>query len=184
MEGISSEASSIAGHLKLSNLIYVYDDNKISIDGSTDLTFSEDVAKRYESYGWYVQKVDGHNHEQIRGAMKNAVAEKERPSLIVARTQIAYGSPNKQGKASSHGAPLGADEIAKTKANIQWTGGEAFHVPASVTEHFRTKWLRFQRNKKNGRKLSLRGAKQIQNFPKSGTKCGPRKFPPICTINS
>jgi transketolase len=139
MEGISSEASSIAGHLKLSNLIYIYDDNKISIDGCTDLTFTEDVAKRYEAYGWYVQKIDGHNHEQIRGAMKNAIAEKERPSLIVATTNIACGSPNKQGKASSHGAPLGADEIAKTKTNIQWGNTEAFHVPADVTEHFRTK---------------------------------------------
>jgi len=139
MEGVSGEAGSLAGHLKLSNLIYIYDDNKISIDGSTDLAFSEDVAKRYESYGWFVQKVDGHNHEQIRFALKNAIAEKERPSLIVARTNIACGSPNKQGKASSHGAPLGADEITKTKTNIHWENHQPFHIPASVTEHFRTK---------------------------------------------
>lgn len=139
MEGISSEASSLAGHLKLSNLIYVYDDNKISIDGSTDLTFSEDVAKRYEAYGWFVQKIDGHNHDEIRAAMKKAVAESARPSLIVAKTQIAKGSPNKQGKSSSHGAPLGADEIAKTKAGMNWTESQSFFVPPAVTEHFRTK---------------------------------------------
>lgn len=152
MEGISGEAGSIAGHLKLSNLIYMYDDNKISIDGCTDLAFTENVSKRYEAYGWFVQKVDGHDHAQIRDALTKAQNENERPSLIVAVTNIACGSPNKQGKSSSHGAPLGADEITKTKQNINWSSTEPFYVPSEVTERFRTKMSRVSSKQKEWEK--------------------------------
>jgi transketolase len=177
MEGISSEASSIAGHLKLSNLIYIYDDNKISIDGCTDLTFSEDVSKRYESYGWFVQKINGHNHEEIRSAMKKAIAESTRPSLIVATTQIACGSPNKAGKSSSHGAPLGADEITKTKANIQWNGTEHFHVPSSVTEHFRTKMAHVGTKQKEWEKTFTAWSKANPELSKTWNQMWNKEIP-------
>lgn len=177
MEGISGEAGSLAGHLKLSNLIYVYDDNKISIDGSTDLAFSEDVAKRYEAYGWYVQKVDGHNHEQIRGALKNAVDEKERPSLIVASTRIACGSPNKQGKASSHGAPLGADEITKTKNNINWVSTQSFDVPPAVIEHFRTKMARVATHQKEWEKTFTAWSKANPELAKTWRQMWNKEIP-------
>ncbi|HEX7604109.1 MAG TPA: transketolase family protein, partial [Polyangiaceae bacterium] len=111
MEGVSGEASSLAGHLGLDNLVFFYDDNKITIDGSTDLAFSEDVGKRYEAYGWFVQHIDGHDPEQIRAALDLAVAERARPSLIVARTHIGYGSPNKHDSSKAHGEPLGAAEV-------------------------------------------------------------------------
>ncbi|MCC7459680.1 MAG: transketolase [Proteobacteria bacterium] len=177
MEGISSEASSIAGHLQLSNLIYVYDDNKISIDGSTDLAFTENVAERYKAYGWFVQTIDGHDHAQIRDAMKKAIAESARPSLIVAKTQIAKGSPNKAGKASSHGAPLGADEITKTKSNIQWNESEAFHVPASVTEHFRTKMAQVSTKQKEWEKTFATWSKANPELSKEWEKMWSTEVP-------
>jgi len=150
MEGISGEASSLAGHLGLDNLVFFYDDNGITIDGKTDLAFTEDVGKRYESYGWYVQRVDGHDHLQLRAALDRAVAEPARPSLIIAKTHIGKGSPNKQDKSSAHGEPLGAKELAATKQAIGWNH-EAFYVPTEVRELFatvaaagavrRTEWL-------------------------------------------
>ena len=148
MEGISSESSSLAGHLQLSNLIYIYDDNQISIDGSTTLAFTENVGKRYEAYGWFVQTVDGHNHQEIRKALSAAIAETTKPSLIITKTKIAHGSPNKQGKSSSHGAPLGSDEITKTKQNIQWSADDSFHVPTEVVEHFKIKLSRVEEKRK------------------------------------
>ena len=105
---MSGEASSLAGHLGLDNLIFFYDDNKITIDGDTDLAFSEDVGKRYEAYGWFVQRIDGHDHGQIRAALDAAVANVGKPSLIVARTHIGIGSP-KQDSHKAHGEPLGPD---------------------------------------------------------------------------
>ena len=131
MEGISHEAASIAGHLKLSNLVYVYDDNGITIEGSTGLAFSEDVKRRFEACGWYVQKIDGHDFEQIRVALDSARHEKERPSLIIARTHIGYGSPARQDTAGVHGSPLGKDELAATKANLSCAAA-AFCVPDEV----------------------------------------------------
>src|SRR5688572_5440543 len=107
MEGVASEASSIAGHLGLDNLVLVYDDNKITIDGSTELSFSEDVGKRYEAYGFFVQKVDGHDPSQVRKALDAAIAHKGQPSLIVAKTIIGIGAPTKAGSSKAHGAPLG-----------------------------------------------------------------------------
>jgi transketolase len=137
MEGITAEASSYAGHFRLSELKVFYDDNKISIDGSTDLTFSEDVAKRYEAYGWFVQRVeDGNDLDALDAAAERAAAETERPSLVVVRTHIGYGSPNKQDSAASHGSPLGADEVKLTKAALGWPTEATFHVPAEAVDAF------------------------------------------------
>jgi len=138
-EGVSAEASSLAGHLGLDNLIVVYDDNHISIDGETELAFTEDVAKRYEAYGWYVQEVggDGNDMEAFEQAFEQAKAEKERPSIIKLRTHIAYGSPNKQDTAGSHGSPLGDEEIRLVKKRFGWNQDGSFEVPASALRHMR-----------------------------------------------
>ena len=129
-EGIASEACSLAGHLGLNNLIVIYDDNKITIDGKTDLSFSEDVAKRFEAYNWHVQEIsgDGHDLEAFDRALVNAQEEDSRPSLIKVETVIGYGSPNKQGTSGVHGSPLGADELKLTKEALGWNF-DSFHVP-------------------------------------------------------
>ncbi len=132
MEGLCSEACSLAGHLGLDNLVFFYDANQISIDGPVDLTFSEDVAKRFEAHGWFVQSIDGHDHEQIRSSLDQAVDESDRPSLIIARTHIGMGSPNKQDTEHCHGAPLGPDEVEATKKNIGWPLEPTFLVPDEV----------------------------------------------------
>ena len=139
MEGISAETASLAGHLRLSKLIVFYDDNHISIEGSTDLAFTENVPGRFQAQGWHVQSVDdGDNDlESISAAILAAQAEKERPSLIAIRTHIAYGSPNKQDTAEAHGAPLGEEEILLTKKNLGWQWEEPFHIPAEALERFR-----------------------------------------------
>ena len=112
MEGVTSEAASLAGHLELGNIIYIYDDNHISIEGDTDITFNEDVAKRFESYGWHVQVVNDVNDlNAFSNAISNAKIETSKPSLIKVRSHIAYGSPNKVDTAGAHGSPLGADEV-------------------------------------------------------------------------
>jgi transketolase len=138
MEGIASEAASLAGHLKLGKLIMLYDSNKISIDGSTDLAFTEDVGKRYEAYGWHVQHVaDGNTDlEAIAQAIENAKAVTDKPSFIVISTTIGYGSPKKAGTAAVHGAALGADEVAATRQNLGWEY-EPFVVPAEALARFR-----------------------------------------------
>ena len=133
MEGISHEACSLAGHLGLGKLIMFYDDNRITIDGSTDLSFTEDVAARYESYRWHTVSIDGHDPQAIIAAIEEARTEVERPSLIICRTHIGYGSPNKQGTASAHGEPLGADEIELTKKNLDWPL-DKFYVPDEAYE--------------------------------------------------
>ena len=132
MEGISSEAASIAGHLGLGNIIFFYDDNKITIDGSTDLAFTEDVQKRFDAYGWHTIKIDGHNHGEIKKAIELGQAEKGRPTLILARTTIGYGSPNKSNTSGVHGSPLGKDELQKTKENLGWKYTEEFFIPDEV----------------------------------------------------
>ena len=138
MEGVASETASLAGHLGLDNLVYLYDDNHISIEGSTDLAFTEDVRKRFEAYGWFVQEVaDGNDLAAIDRALRAAWAEKARPSLIKVRTHIAYGSPNKQDSAEAHGAPLGEEEVKLTKQNLGWPLEPAFHVPEEALAHFR-----------------------------------------------
>jgi len=131
-EGISHEAASLAGHLGLGKLVFLWDDNRISIDGSTDLSFTEDVAMRFEAYGWQVLKADGHDHASVASAIEAGRSETARPTLICTRTHIGHGSPNKQDTAGSHGAPLGEEEIRLTKEAIGWPFTEAFHVPGDV----------------------------------------------------
>jgi transketolase len=138
MEGVSSEAASLAGHLELGNLIYLYDDNHISIEGDTDIAFNEDVAKRFEAYNWHVQVVeDGNDINAIEIAVRNAKSETQRPSLIKVRTQIAYGSPNKVNTAGSHGSPLGAEEIKLVKEGFGFDPEKSFYVPEEVATFYR-----------------------------------------------
>lgn len=137
MEGITSEAASLAGHLKLGKLICFYDDNGITIDGKTEIAFTEDTGKRFEAYGWQVLKVDeGNRIELITEAIIEAKKEKNRPSLIMVKTKIGYGSPNKQGTADVHGAPLGDDETVLTKQKLGWPLEPAFYIPPEVRKHF------------------------------------------------
>ncbi len=138
MEGVCYEAASLAGHLELGRLIALYDDNSITIDGSTNLAFSEDRVARFEALGWHVQVVDGHDHGQIAGAIKAALVD-PRPSVVCCRTIIGRGSPNKAGKSSSHGSPLGVDEVRLTKENLGLNPDEHFAVPAEVLARFRAR---------------------------------------------
>ncbi|MGD9383049.1 MAG: transketolase [Desulfobacterales bacterium] len=138
MEGVSSEAASLAGHLGLGKLICIYDDNKISIEGSTDITFTEDVADRFKSYNWHILKVDdGNDIDAIFNALQKAKAETEHPSLIVLRTHIAFGSPNKQDTADAHGAPLGEEEVRLTKKNLGVPEDLSFFIPDQALNKFR-----------------------------------------------
>ncbi len=139
MEGVSHEAASLAGHLALEKLIYLYDSNSISIEGETDLAFTEDVVERFLAYNWQVIKVDGHNHGQIEKAISQAKANTEQPSLIVCTTKIGYGSPNKEGKESSHGAPLGEEEIRITKMGYGLDPDSHFHVEQQVYDVFQAR---------------------------------------------
>ena len=133
MEGISGEASSLAGTLGLGKLVVLYDSNNISIEGSTDIAFREDVAKRYEAYGWQVLKVaDGNDIDAIEAAIAAAKAETTKPSIIIVKNQIGFGCPAKQGKASAHGEPLGADNVTAMKENLGWKTEPAFYVPDEV----------------------------------------------------
>ncbi|MFI5302287.1 MAG: transketolase, partial [Polyangiales bacterium] len=137
MEGISHEACSLAGHLGLGNLKFFYDDNHISIDGETELSLSDDAQMRFEAYGWFVQRIDGHDPSQIRAALDAAVAEHARPSLIIARTHIGHGSPNKHDSEKAHGSPLGKAEVELTKKAANWPLEPTFYVPEDVREVFR-----------------------------------------------
>jgi transketolase len=138
MEGISHEVASLAGHLRLGRLIGYYDDNGITIDGSTSLTYSDDVASRFTAYGWHVLRVeDGNDLRAIDAATSAARVETERPSLIIVRTHIAYGSPNKQDTAGAHGAPLGEEEVRLTKENLGWPHEEPFTVPEDALVEWR-----------------------------------------------
>jgi transketolase len=138
MEGITSEAASFAGHMGLSRLICIYDDNGITIEGKTCITFTEDVAKRFDAYNWHVQKVaDGNDLQAINDALENARNEKERPSIIIVKTHIAFGSPNKQDTPDAHGAPLGEEEVKLTKKNLGWPETENFYVPSEVAGYFK-----------------------------------------------
>lgn len=136
MEGISSEAASLAGHLRLANLVYLYDDNRITIDGSTGLAFREDVDRRFEGMGWKVLAADGHDFSSVRAALEEAVAESERPTLIRCRTHIGFGSPHKVDTAAAHGAPLGAEEVRLAKKQLGLPPEETFWVPDEVRAAF------------------------------------------------
>ena len=132
MEGVTHESCALAGHLGLGKLIVLYDDNGISIDGPTSLTFSEDVLARFTGYGWHVARVDGHDPAAVGSAIEAAQRETTRPSLIACRTHIGYGSPNRQDSAKAHGEPLGPDELTLTKERLGWPAEPAFHVPGEV----------------------------------------------------
>src|SRR5437016_6007611 len=134
MEGISHEAASLAGHLGLNKLIVLYDDNSISIDGPTELAFSDDPVLRFRAYGWAVERIDGHDHQAIADAIRRA-QESDRPSLIACRTIIAFGAPTKAGTAAAHGAPLGAAEIAGARERLGWS-----YPPFVVPEDIRAEW--------------------------------------------
>lgn len=167
MEGISHEAASLAGHLKLGKIIYLYDANEISIDGSTDLAYTEDAVKRFESYGWHVQKIDGHDRDAVAEAIENAQKEQGKPSLIVCRTHIGYGSPNKQDSAASHGAPLGEEELAKTKENLGWDPSRKFFIPEEVLTHFR-------KAKEKGSKYYSQWQSEFEEYKKVSGKLAQR----------
>jgi transketolase len=140
MEGISGEAASLAGHLQLGKLIYLYDSNNVTLDGPAPMTFTEDVAARYAAYGWHVQDVaDGDTDtEAIEAAIAAAEADTTRPSIIVVHTTIGYGSPNKHGKSEAHGSPLGVEEVKLTKQALGWDPERSFYVPEDALAHFRS----------------------------------------------
>jgi transketolase len=138
MEGVASEGASLAAHLKLGKLIYLYDDNRISLAASTDLTFTENVAKRFEAYGWHTQAVDdGNDLRALEQALQAARAETKRPSMILVRTHIGYGSPGKQDSFEAHGSPLGEEEVKKAKQNLGWPLDPPFYVPDDALANFR-----------------------------------------------
>lgn len=138
MEGVSHEAASLAGHLKLSKLVFFYDDNNITIDGKTDITYSDDVARRFEAYGWQVLTIlDVNNSDQVDRVIKLCRTTCEKPTLIITKTHIGFGSPNKQDKSSSHGAPLGEEEVRLTKRNLGMPEDKTFYVPDEVYSHFK-----------------------------------------------
>ncbi|MBI5599051.1 MAG: transketolase [Deltaproteobacteria bacterium] len=164
MEGISGEAASLAGHLGLGNIIYLYSDNHITIEGSTDLSFSEDVAKRFKSMGWHVEKVGGNDIAAVGAAIKAARKETARPSLIVARTCIGFGSPCKADTAEAHGAPLGPEEVKAAKQGLGWPLEPDFHIPDEALGVFR---------KAVGRGAELEG-KWLETFERYS-----RKYPEL-----
>ncbi len=160
MEGISSEAASLAGHLELGKIIFLYDSNKISIEGSTDLTFSEDIVKRFEAYNWHVQNVaDGNDVEALDAAIKAAQAD-SRPSLIICRTVIGYGLPTKAGTSGIHGSPAGWDELNAAKTAVNWPTEPLFFAPESVLNHF-------AQSKTTGQKAQTEWEEQFEAYRKA-----------------
>ncbi len=138
MEGVTQEAASLAGHLQLGKLIYLYDQNHISLAGATEIDFTEDVAKRFDAYGWHTRSVlDGNDTEDVARAIQEAQAERERPSLILVHTHIGYGSPHKQDNFSSHGSPLGEDELAASKKALGWPTMDKFYLPQDAVDFYR-----------------------------------------------
>ena len=138
MEGVAAEAASLAGHLGLGKLIVLYDHNLISLAGATSLTFTEDRGKRFEAYGWHVQSVDdGNDLRAIEEALRKARDETSRPSLVMVRTHIGYGSPHKQDTFEAHGAPLGEEEVKLTKQKLGWPLEPTFYLPDAALQHFR-----------------------------------------------
>lgn len=174
MEGISHEAISFAGHLQLNKLIVLFDDNSITIDGDKNLADSENQAMRFKAAGWYVQKIDGHNHLQISQALKNAKASKF-PSMIACKTIIGYGAPTKSGSAKAHGSPLGANEIQIIKESYEWNKIEPFYIPDKLLGMWRdignksdiiyNNWLELTRNLPESKKTILKNLANKQYIP-------------------
>ena len=150
MEGISHEAMSLAGHLKLKNLVMLFDNNSISIDGPTNLAVSDNFKKRFEGYGWDYILINGHNEKEIFKALKK-VQKAKKPTVISCKTKIGYGSPNKSGKASSHGSPLGADEIKLVRKALNWKN-KPFDIPNKILKEWRKLAKEVKLKKKNGKK--------------------------------
>ena len=172
MEGISHEVMSLAGHLKLKNLIVLFDNNKISIDGPTSLSVSDNYKKRFEGYGWSFQEINGHNEKQISNAIKKAIKSKK-PNIISCKTVIGFGSPNKSGKSSSHGSPLGEEEISLVRKKLKWKD-EPFMIPESILESWREigikgikleeQWQKILNKKSTEIKKKLEEFIEIPNF--------------------
>ncbi|MBI5238054.1 MAG: transketolase [Deltaproteobacteria bacterium] len=137
MEGVTSEAASLAGHLKLGNLVYLYSDNSITIEGPTGLSFSEDVGLKFQAMGWHVEKADGYDLEGLKAAIAAAKADTQRPSIVIVRTRIGYGSPGKENSAEAHGAPLGKDEARLAKEKLGWPLEHEFFIPDEALKEFR-----------------------------------------------
>ena len=161
MEGISHEAMSLAGHLKLKNLVVFFDNNKISIDGSTKLAVSDNYKKRFESYGWSFQEVNGHNEKQISRAIKKTL-KSNKPSLISCKTIIGYGSPNKAGKESSHGAALGKEEVLLVRKKLKWKYG-AFEIPKKILNEWREIGKRGNLQEKKWNSIYIKKGKKIKD---------------------
>jgi transketolase len=162
MEGVTQEAASLAGHLQLGKLIYLYDQNHISLAGSTGMTFTEDVARRFDAYGWHTRTVpDGNDTEEVAKAIKAAQREQRRPSLILVHTHIGYGSPHKQDNFSAHGNPLGEEELQATKKALGWPTMDKFYVPPDALDHFRKARGRGDKAQKEWRKKFEAYAKEF-----------------------
>ncbi|UCG15651.1 MAG: transketolase [Phycisphaerales bacterium] len=160
MEGVTAEAASLAGHLGLSNLIWIYDDNRISIDGPTSLAFTEDVGRRFDAYGWRVVRADAEAREQVHEALTEAIAEPDRPTLVMVRSVIAYGAPTKAGTAGAHGEPLGPEEVAKAKEFFSLDPDSRFLVSAEVRTHMS------QPARDRGERLELEWSERLAAYSK------------------
>lgn len=167
MEGVAAEAASLAGHLKLGKIVYLYSDNKITIEGPTDLSFTEDVAKRFAAYGWQVLRAAGNDVKQIEDAIKKAKKEKGRPSLVMVRTNIGFGSPNKQDTPDVHGSPLGEEELCLAKKNLCCPPNKKFCIPAAVASHLR-KAVRTGKSEENTWDTLIK--KYAKKYPELGKK--------------
>ena len=163
MEGVSAEAASLAGHLGLGKLIYLYDNNHVTLSAATDLTFTEDVKKRFNAYGWHTQSVeDGNDLRAIERALKSAQRVKDKPSLILVNTHLGYGSPGKQDSYKAHGEPLGAEEVKKTKENLGWPLEPKFYIPEAALDHFRAA---IEKGKQEEAQWDERLAAYTQEYP-------------------
>jgi transketolase len=168
MEGISHEAASLAGHLKLGKLVYLYDDNHISIEGKTDIAFTENRLQRFEAYGWHIQQVkDGNDLDSIANALEAARKETGRPSLIAVRTSIGFGSPNRQDTAKAHGEPLGDEERKLTKENLGWPQEPTFHIPDAALAHFRNS---IARGLEDEQSWTTSFRKYLNHYPQEGAR--------------
>jgi transketolase len=176
MEGLSSEAASLAGHLKLGKLVYLYSDNKITIEGSTELAFTEDVAKRFEAYDWHVQRVQGDDLKGIEKAIASAKKEKGKPSIILVRTHIGCGSPHKQDTADVHGSPLGEEELRLTKQNIGWPDRK-FYIPKAALAHMRKAVQTGKKAEAKWKALFSRYGKKHPGLAKNWTSFSDGKVP-------
>ena len=174
MEGVASEAASLAGHLRLGKLIYLYDNNHISLAAATDLTFTEDVARRFQAYRWQTIVVeDGNDLSAIDAALREAQGEADRPSLILVRTHIGYGSPHKQDTFDAHGSPLGEDEVKETKRKLGWPLEPAFYIPPQVLDHFRRAIAAAGRPRRSRPRVSRPTRRHSPSWPgNSKARCG------------